>query len=365
MKISTCLHVNFFRVNDLNKKSTKKIITYLAFILVFVIIMSGLDRLLSEKSIHGINQARSFYAQPENSIDVLMLGSSHIHCDINTALLWEKYGIAAYDYSAAEQTLWQTYHYFKEALKTQKPKVAVLDFYAPACFKDDYQYDFLYENVQGLRPSLNKLELFVASCEFSRWDDYFPDFFTYHNRYENLTDEDFDALWGKEDLASFKGYTPYCAVKKQPRPEFNVGISADLTPKSEKYLNKIIELAKENDVKLFFIVAPYIVEDKEILTYNKIGLIARDNDIEYMNMNEAYDEIGLDFTKDFNDHSHLNYEGSCKFTTFLADMLMAKYPDAMVDRRGDERYKSWDDSLALTEKMRKEAKEKEEEKAKE
>ncbi|MCR5342886.1 MAG: hypothetical protein K6E70_05875 [Butyrivibrio sp.] len=337
----------------------KKIFTYLAFILAFVITISCLDRLLSEKSIHGINQARSFYAQPKDSIDVLMLGSSHIHCDVNTALLWENYGIAAYDYSAAEQTLWQTYYYFKEALKTQKPKVAVLDFYAAACFKNDHQYDFLYENLQGLRPSLNKLGLFVTSCEFTRWDDYFPDFFTYHNRYESLTKEDYDALWGKEDLAAFKGYTPYCAVKEQPRPVYDVTISADLTPKSEKYLNKIIDLANENNVKLFFIVAPYIVDDKEVLTYNKVGLIARDNGIEYMNMNEAYDEIGLDFTKDFNDHSHLNYEGSCKFTEYLADNLKERFGEDIVDRRGDSRYKSWDDSIEVTRKMAEEAREQE------
>ncbi len=339
----------------------KKICTYLAFILAFVIIMSGLDRLLSEKSIHGINQARSFYEQPRDSIDVLMIGSSHIHCDINTAQLWENYGIAAYNFSAAEQTLWQTYYYFKEALKTQHPKVAVLDFYAPACFKADYQYDFLYENLQGLKPSLNKLALFVTSCEVMRWDDYFPDFFTYHNRYEKLTKEDFDAFLGKEDLAAFKGYTPYSAVRPQPVPEFNVTLGADLTPKSEKYLQKIIELANDNNVKLFFIVAPYAAENKEMLTYNRVRDIAYDNGLEFMNYNETYDLIGLSFDTDFNDHSHLNYEGSCKFTDFLAGNLIERYGEDIVDRRGDERYSSWDDSIAVTAAMLDESREKERE----
>ncbi|WP_029322640.1 hypothetical protein [Butyrivibrio sp. AE3004] len=340
----------------------KKILTYTAFILAFVITMSSLDRLLSKKSIHGINQAKSFYAQPKDSIDVLMLGSSHIHCDVNTALLWEKYGIAAFDFSAAEQTLWQTYYYFKEALKTQQPKVAVLDFYAPANFKNDYQYDFLYENLQGLKPSFNKLALFANSCEVMRWDDYFPDFFTYHNRYEDLGEEDFDALFGREDLITFKGYTPYCAVKAQPVPDFNVTLAADLTPKSEKYLQKIIDFANDNNVKLFFIVAPYAAENKEMLSYNRVADIAASNGIEFINMNYEYDAIGLDFETDFNDHSHLNYEGSCKFTDYLASELFGRFGGDMIDRRGDERYKSWDDSVALTEKMRLEAKEKEEEK---
>ena len=336
----------------------KKILTYAAFVILFIITMVCLDRLLSEKSIHGINQARSFYEQPKDSIDVLMLGSSHIHCDVNTALLWENYGMATFDFSAAEQTMWQTYYYFKEALKTQKPKVAVLDFYSVARYKDDYQYDFLYENLQGLRPSLNKLKLFVTSCAIGRMDDYTPDFFTYHNRYEELTDEDFAALFGKEDLASFKGYTPYCAVLPQDRPVLTETIADDLTPKSEKYLMKIIDLAKKNDVELFFIVAPYIADDKDMLTYNRISQIADENGIEFMNMNFNYDDIGLDFETDFNDYSHLNYEGSCKFTEFFAAQLFERYSDRIEDHRGDERYSSWDESIKVTEEMMLDAKEK-------
>ncbi len=333
----------------------RKILTYAAFVLLFIITIVGLDRLLSEKSIHGINQARSFYAQPKDSIDVLMMGSSHIHCDVNTAELWEYHGIAAFDYSGAEQTMWQTYYYLREALKTQKPKVIVLDFYSVARFRDDYQYDFLYENLQGLRPSLNKLGLFISSCQISRMDDYCPDFFTYHGRYEELTDEDFEAFSGKEDLADFKGYTPYCAVKPQEKPIYAVNGSAELTDKSEKYLMKFIDLAKKNDIELFFIAAPYVAENKDMEAFNRVAEIAAENEIEFMNMNYNYDEIGLDFEKDFNDYSHLNYEGSCKFTEFLAGQLLGRYGDKIVDHRGDERYNSWDASVAVTEEMRREA----------
>lgn len=342
--------------------SMKKILTYVAFVILFVITIMSLDKLLSEKSIHGINQARSFYEQPKNSIDVLMMGSSHIHCDVNTAKLWEDYGIAAFDYSGAEQTMWQTYYYLREALKTQKPKVIVMDFYSVARFKDDYQYDFLYENLQGLKPSLNKLSLFVASCQVGRMDDYYPDFFTYHNRYEELTDEDFAALLGKEDLAAFKGYTPYCAVLPQDKPVFGEYGADSLTAKSEKYLIKTIELAKKNDIELFFIAAPYIAEIKDIEVFNRISEIASEYGIEFMDMNYHYDDIGLNFETDFNDYSHLNYEGSCKFTDFLAAQLFSRYSDKLVDHRGDSAYSSWDDSIEYTEQMLIEAREKEKQK---
>ena len=102
----------------------------LAAVLSLLLLVNGLaaaNRLLCVKSQDGIDQARAFYHQPENSIDVVFLGSSHIHCNINTAYLWTEYGIAAYDYSAAEQPLWMTYYWLREFCKTQKPKLVVVD----------------------------------------------------------------------------------------------------------------------------------------------------------------------------------------------------------------------------------------------
>ena len=54
---------------------------------------------------------------------------------------------ASYDYSGAEQPLWMTYFYLKELYKYQTPKVVVVDMYAPARFKEDYQYDWIAENI--------------------------------------------------------------------------------------------------------------------------------------------------------------------------------------------------------------------------
>lgn len=126
----------------------------LAAVLSLLLLVNGLaaaNRLLCVKSQDGIDQARAFYHQPENSIDVVFLGSSHIHCNINTAYLWTEYGIAAYDYSAAEQPLWMTYYWLREFCKTQKPKLVVLDVYSPAAYEADYQYRWMEENLFGMR----------------------------------------------------------------------------------------------------------------------------------------------------------------------------------------------------------------------
>lgn len=330
----------------LNKKNRIRI----GFLILFLLTIYLASSILSIKSEHGIDQQAGLYWQRENSIDVVMMGTSHIHCDVNTALLWEKYGIAAYDYSGAEQPLWMTYFYLKELYKYQKPEVVVLDLYAPARLKDDYQYKWIAENIYGMRFSFNKLQMLAVSVEPQKIFNYFPSFAVYHNRYDDLEKEDFQNFWwDMEEKESFKGYTPYWGIWAQKRPQIQSEEESGLTKKSEKYLRKIIAYTKKKGTELVLISAPYIITSQDKETYNQIEEIARQEGITFIDYNESYDEIGLDFEKDFNDDSHLNYWGSCKFTDYLGEFLNAC--DRVPDRRGQEGYESWDAHVDLVTKQ--------------
>lgn len=330
----------------MRKLLTKKNMVRLGFLALLLFTVYLVSSVLSIKSGHGIDQQSGLYWQPEDTIDVAMMGTSHIHCNVNTALLWQEYGIAAYDYSGAEQPLWMTYYYLRELYKYQEPRVVVLDLYAPAKFKEDYQYKWMAENVYGMRFSFNKLEMLMASIEPSKLSQYFPSFAVYHNRYDDLEEEDFENFfWDSEDKAAFKGYTPYWSMASQKRQEISEEECGGLTPKSEKYLRKIIAYTKEQGSELILMVAPYPMSADEKKTYNSIEQIARQEGITFIDYNEYYDEMGLDFDRDFNDSSHLNYWGSCKFSDYLGAFLAdsGKVPD----RRMQEGYESWEHHTEL------------------
>ena len=311
------------------------------FILLTLTLLWYINGVLCIKSRHGIDQTRALYYQPRNSIDVVMMGSSHIHCDIDTGLLWKKYGIASYDYSSAEQPLWCTYYYLREVCKYQKPKVIVLDLYSPAHFKEDHQYNWLEENIYGMRPSINKLQMILASVEPDRLSDYFPSFASYPNRYFELTKEDFlYPLTARKKMSTFKGFTPLLNTIAQIRPDLDEKSSMGTTVKSEIYLTKIIEYAKENDIELFLIVTPYITNDDDEAVYNRLKEIAGYYDIQFNSTNYYYDEMGLDFKKDFYDDSHLNYWGAYKFTEYLGQQLKSRFD--IPDRRGEPGYETWE-----------------------
>lgn len=300
-----------------------------------------METVLEDKSIHGTIQADSMYYQPRDTIDVVFMGSSHVHCDINTAYLWENYGLAGYDYSSAEQPLWITYYYLKEICKYQKPKLIVLDMYSPARFKDDYQYNYLSESLQGMRFSLNKVGMILVSCEIDRIFDYFPDIVTYHSRYSELTSEDWNAVFSsRSEKEAIKGFIPFFARNPQIQPELDQEKSGDITVKSEMYLQKIIDYTKEQGIDLFLIVSPYVTNSNDELVYNRVHEIADRNGLRFNSTNYAYDHMNLNFETDFADDSHLNYWGSLKFSEYLGQEMKNNY--LIPDRRGDSGWESWD-----------------------
>lgn len=328
------------------RTKTKKNLLRAGFLLLLIVTIYLATSVLRVKSGHGINQLEGLYWQPEHSIDVMMMGSSHIHCNVNTALLWEKYGIAAYDYSGAQQPLWMTYYYLKELYKYQSPDVIVLDVYSPARYKEDYQYDWISENILGMRFSANKLGMMAASVEKSRYFQYFPSFTIYHSRYDDLERDDFnDFFWNSREKEDFKGYTPYWQRTPQTKPEISETEKGGLTEKSEKYLRRIISYTKKKGSRLVLMAAPYVLTAEDKLTYNQIEEIAEAEGIVFVDFNEYYDEMGLDFTQDFNDDSHLNYWGGCKFSDYLGEFLTARCE--VADRRGQAGYESWDDHVML------------------
>lgn len=310
------------------------------FIALTIFTLWYLDGVLCIKSDHGIDQSRGIYYQPRDTIDVVMLGSSHVHCDIDTGLLWNEYGIAAYDYSAAEQPLWCTYYYLKEFCKYQKPKVVVLDLYSPARFKEDYQYTWLNQNLYGMRFSLNKLQMLYDCVELGRMTQFFPSFNSYHGRVDTLTKEDFlYPFTVKDEMLIFKGFTPYLGSTPQNEPVIDETASVGVTVKSEIFLTKIIEYSKANDIELFLVVTPYITSPEDEKVYNRLSEIADYYGVQFNSTNYDYAKIGIDFNTDFFDESHLNYWGAYKFTQYLGDELKRRYD--IPDRRGTPGYESW------------------------
>ena len=107
------------------------------FVRIAVLVLTYATYVLTPKNEYGICSMVNYYQQPKDSIDVLVIGTSMGYAGINTNVLWEEFGIASYILCSAEQPFWISYYTLQEALKTQHPKVILLDA-KPAMYNLDY-----------------------------------------------------------------------------------------------------------------------------------------------------------------------------------------------------------------------------------
>lgn len=319
----------------------RKCLKVISFLLLFILLFFNFFNAFNYKYGDGILSIKKFYDEPENSIDVLCFGSSMIFENVNTEILWDNYGIASFDLCGSIQPFWNTYYYMKEALRTQKPKVMVMDVYG-AVQKEDYiDYSRIIKNNYGLNFSKDKIQSIITSTPPDEQIDYLLEYPTFHSRYNELTRKDFEKDNGNVLFKNWKGYGMNTATTAFSRPsDFQTSEESKLTKKVEKYLLKIINLSKENNVPLLLVKTPYIISKDDQEIYNTVADIADKNNIPFVNFNNYYDEIGLDFSTDFADTSHMNYHGNEKFTSYLANYLKSNYD--IPDHRNDEKYKSYD-----------------------
>ena len=114
------------------KKSGRNIIKSIAFALVAVMIMGVLGAAFTPKRSDpgsGItnSNARGFYGEPKNSIDVLVLGDSNAYSACSPMYIWNKYGIPTYVAAEGFQNVTGASNLLDEVLTCQKPKLVVFD----------------------------------------------------------------------------------------------------------------------------------------------------------------------------------------------------------------------------------------------
>jgi len=324
-----------------------KFIKIVSFLLVLLVFLIGLNNIFKFKYGDGIYGLEKFYDLEDNSIDLLVLGSSHAFEDINPAVLWEEQGIASYDLCGSVQPMWNTYYYLKEALKSQTPKLIILEGYMLS-YEDDYSDDSrIIKNNYGLGWSLDKVNSLKVSCPNDRFNDFVFEVGQYHNRYKSITKEDFLPNQGNPFFEDWKGNGNNRQIYVCEEPQVSqIGDSLALNPKTEEYYRKVLQLAEDNNIAIMVVISPYpgITETAQ-KKYNMGMQIAEEYNVPFYNFNNMYDDLMIDFAMDFADEDHLNNYGNYKYTKFLSNMLAENYGDYIVDRRNDENYVSWDRML--------------------
>ena len=328
----------------------KRVIKNTIYVILWLALALGslwtLNRVFIVKNREGVTNMQDFYAQEKNSIDVLLLGSSHCGMNLDTATLWSEYGMASYALWGSVQPFWNSYHFLVEALKTQTPKAVVLETYAAIFWQEYGHEEGQVINTAGMRPSLNKWEAVKVSAPQERWLDLFFGLPLYHERFSDLSQDDYEHFPWTEGLILDKGSLPSYSSHRTVKPAGSLDTQevAQLLDKEEEYLRKIISLCQSRDIPILLIKTPInglYLQDQQPY-YNRVAEIAEEYGVPFCNLNLLCDEIGLSEEDFAIDDNHLNIKGARKSTLRLGQELQALCN--IPDRREDPKYASWEEN---------------------
>ena len=316
---------------------TKKILTTAAVVLFIVSTLWLLQRLVVPKYMGDVvegNFIAEYYDEEKDHI-VVFLGDCEVYENFSPLVLWEEYGINAYIRGTAQQLVNQSYYVLEDTLKHETPDVVVFSVLAVP-LNEPAKESYNRMTLDGLPWSNTKLDAILTSMtEEEQLLDYVFPLLRYHSRITELTGEDFKYLFHR-DLVSHNGY--YMRVDAKPatnipsaRPLADYTIHAD----QMMWLERIRALCEEKGVELVLVKAPslyphwYDQWDAQITEY------AEKNDLLYVNLLAARDEIGLDFTTDTYDGGlHLNLAGAEKLSHYFGKILRDEC--GLESRRGEE-----------------------------
>lgn len=330
--MSEHLFISHFR--QFMKKNRKRFVGILALILVLMGEEHALEWLLiDDDGTFERIMMHDFYENTEN-IDNLYVGSSHVFCDLNPAILDEINGKNNFNLSTSAQPLIASYYLLIEADKRNDLTCVYLDLWNGLLMEDNGKWkepgELLtsWQVLDQMKFSENKLKWMLDSTDYRHvYLSMFPSI-----RYKNrLLDSDYlaEQLHNKtnsdylcyDDLESYvrKGYSYtehkaeelYCTTSVR-----TVESPRELSETAKEYLIKIIDYCDKNNIKLRLCANP--VSDWELCQTG-------DYDNYVMQMKNLVSQYGLEYY-DFNlcrkeyldigdniywsDNNHLNKYGA-------------------------------------------------------
>ena len=308
-------------------------------VILFLALVTGLlllcTRVLTRKSLFGAwdmtNKIAGFYNEPEDEFEVMFFGSSNAYAAFSPLELWHGTGVKSYVFATQQQPMWATYHYIREALKTQSPAVIVVDTQMMIQTEPFAEPAVVHSYTDDLPFSLNKLALIRVSAEGADRLEYLFPLIRYHDRWAELKRYDFTI--GRSSIRDpYKGYVLLPETGFVPERYGPPGYDGFVQGKSLDYLLRIADLCAEKGVALWLTQTPSNPEPEQqaVFTALERELAARGMALD--SYNDMYDSIGLDPETDFYDQHHLNARGAAKFTDWFAARLTERYPDLETDK---------------------------------
>lgn len=272
----------------------------------------------------SFNAIDTFHNMPEDSLEVIGYGSSHMQRGMIPMEMYEKYGIGAYNYGCNWQHINTTALFFKESLLTQSPKIILIETYLVNSIFQDVDMDGEIYYTRALTDFEGK-DQFLSQCfgeDKERYLSYYMPLCAFHDNWINLEEKSFYESADNTDFYSSMGFRYFDEVQPVTIPDQSEVQQAELSAGTLAILDDIVSICNENNIDIIFYTAPF---GGNYVYGDALKKYAEANDCVYLNLFEYIDEIGIDGQTDFYDWGHLNTSGAVKVSDFLGEYIVNNY----------------------------------------
>ncbi|MCI2046143.1 MAG: hypothetical protein LKJ90_00285 [Faecalibacterium sp.] len=303
------------------KKTGKYLLRGAAFLLALLLciqLAGWYIRPCSNRNFYAYDSG-GIYGEDNNTIDVLVIGSSNASRDITPMEWYREYGIAGYTFGIDAGSVTEVFYALQKIYRTQTPKVVVL------CA------DTIYNIPDGMTPMESALDDTIGV--------FFP-LWRYHNNWRELRIKNLarhhDFTWRDYD----KGFSPRTGCKGMDATWFmsDQGPAQAVPALRDAYVQAIRRMCKAHGSEMKMVTLP--AKDWTMAKHLGMTAYAQKNGIPYVDYNLPDSGITIDWTQDTYDTGfHLNYVGAMKVTQHLGTLLAQS--DALPDRRGAAGWAKW------------------------
>ncbi len=359
-------------------KIKRTVISIVSVVLIFLMVASfiPLSYLLRPQGMDNDNLL-GFYCESPNSLDMIYIGGSACFTYWEPLRAWNQHGFTSYNFAHNTITPESIKYYIKEVQKTQSPKLWLIDI-RPFQYGEEIHPDTVDTQIMNYEVAIrngtdhmlyskNRNDLIKASVkDKSERMSYYIDFIKYHSNWGSI---------GKNLVSCIRtrSLAPLDTIdnkKRNPLKGFyfvEKTASLDFTDWSSVTEEKIIpaevndifldliDYCKQENLPVLFIVHSYCQAEEHKMEYNYMKRVIEENGFGFLNTNDYFQEIGLDYSMDLYNEYHVNVFGAEKYTDFVSEYIVSRYD--LPDKREQSDLEEWntlyDDFEKRTEKVKK------------
>ena len=312
---------------------------FVSFCLIFMILFYWMNHLFSYA-----NQGwKDFYRLPRNSVDVLFMGNSHNYKTFQPRIVDDLLPVDSYLVGISGENIVISYYELKEVLKTQHPKVVVLESFTMN-LSDILVSALIFEFIDAGLWNANRISIIKRYLPVEQYYSLLPILRTRAdwNSPSNFLKKFRDPLnFQNRSVDSLQGFLPskliltkgeYLEAQDLPSIISNHNIS-----EVDLYFEKFVQLCKENNIQLILSVSPIVKiwgEQFEFFVPFDIQGAARNYDLEVISIgSEKFNELH------FSDYNHVSSFGSINASLEMAEELADRL-DLPIDESSREYYRS-------------------------